>query len=279
MPLSFFFAHFFFSLLISPRCDLDLSVLFFGTRGTSDAVRDLRRAVEQFCEVSGADERTALFYVDGAMARGAPVDTASVAAAQHYFGAGGMQPAPPSFDIGARLTVVDGGAAAPGAASPGAWDGAWELVTHCSYQQLAVAGCTHSGDVTSAPHPTGARETVRIDVAAVLAAYPGVRAIALACFSYSGIAYEGPFVPLVFSAIHLIVCSSLLSFFFLFLRISSFFPSLLSFFFSSSHLFFFSITLLFFFLAQILTTPPSSSRTPGAPAAAPAARTSSRRRI
>lgn len=45
-----------------------------------------------------------------------------------------------------------------------AYDKDWKQIEHCSYTALTAQGMKHSGDLTSAPFPEGAREDVRLSL-------------------------------------------------------------------------------------------------------------------
>ena len=171
--------------------DLDLSVLLFGTKANAahDQTVKMITNVHKFISVAATDERTALFYIDGAIRQFGDSTHTVDQAVQWYFEQG-MTPPDATFSVDDRLTLPDELGAAPtspglpgalypqaAAAADGQWDPRWEYLDYCSYQNLKIPGCVHSGDVTSAPFPKGARETVEIDVKAMLKSYPGVRAI------------------------------------------------------------------------------------------------------
>jgi hypothetical protein len=66
------------------------------------------------------------------------------------------------------------------------FDESFEFIAHCSYQNLRLPGATHSGDLTSAPFPRGARETVELDMPALRKAHPTCKYAALMVYAYSG---------------------------------------------------------------------------------------------
>lgn len=66
------------------------------------------------------------------------------------------------------------------------FDANWEVINHCSYWQLTIPGCKHSGDWTSAPYPRGAREAVDVDFAELTQAYPTCTYLAVMVYSFSG---------------------------------------------------------------------------------------------
>eukprot|EP00940_MAST-03C_sp_MAST-3C-sp2_P003209 g3209.t1 len=66
------------------------------------------------------------------------------------------------------------------------FDDTWSFLDHCSYQKLRTHGCTHSGDLTSAPYPKGARETVEIDIPMLRNGFPKCRYVAIVVYSFSG---------------------------------------------------------------------------------------------
>eukprot|EP00939_MAST-03C_sp_MAST-3C-sp1_P004393 g4393.t1 len=70
------------------------------------------------------------------------------------------------------------------------FDDKWNFIDHCSYQKMQTHGCQHSGDLTSAPHPNGARETVQIDLDALLKGFPTCQYVAIVVYSYSGQALD-----------------------------------------------------------------------------------------
>jgi hypothetical protein len=60
------------------------------------------------------------------------------------------------------------------------------FLAHCSYQNLRLPGVTHSGDLTNAPFPEGARETVELDMPALRKAHPTCKYAAVVVYAYSG---------------------------------------------------------------------------------------------
>lgn len=67
------------------------------------------------------------------------------------------------------------------------YDAEWKHIANCSYAtpNLRIHGVQHSGDITRAPYPDGARETCRIHFDSLLAGFPKARYIVLAIYSYS----------------------------------------------------------------------------------------------
>ena len=63
-----------------------------------------------------------------------------------------------------------------------AFDANWQKLCHCSYTALKAPGMTHSGDLTSAPHPGGAREDVRVSLSQLPT---GTRYLALTVHNYT----------------------------------------------------------------------------------------------
>ena len=63
-----------------------------------------------------------------------------------------------------------------------AFDASWQKLCHCSYTALTAPGMTHSGDLTSAPHPGGAREDVRVSLSQLPT---GTRYLALTVHNYT----------------------------------------------------------------------------------------------
>ncbi|XRB06434.1 hypothetical protein NFJ02_27g63860 [Pycnococcus provasolii] len=66
------------------------------------------------------------------------------------------------------------------------YDQAWEHVASCCYQQTEIPGAKHSGDLTEAPFPEGAREEVAVDLGALRRGHPSAAHIVLLCQSYTG---------------------------------------------------------------------------------------------
>jgi len=64
------------------------------------------------------------------------------------------------------------------------YDADWQMMDQCSYTNLEIDGVKHSGDLTSAPPPHGARETVNIEVSKMQER--GVSKAAIVVFAYSG---------------------------------------------------------------------------------------------
>lgn len=63
-----------------------------------------------------------------------------------------------------------------------AFDQNWRNLAHCSYTLLQAPGMKHSGDLTSAPHPDGAREDVRVNLSELPS---GTRYLALTVHNYT----------------------------------------------------------------------------------------------
>ena len=63
-----------------------------------------------------------------------------------------------------------------------AFDVNWQKLCQCSYTALKAPGMTHSGDLTSAPHPGGAREDVRVSLSQLPT---GTRYLALTVHNYT----------------------------------------------------------------------------------------------
>lgn len=63
-----------------------------------------------------------------------------------------------------------------------AFDPSWSRLTHCSYTILTTDGMKHSGDITTAPHPVGAREDVRVTLSELPA---GTRYLALTVHNFT----------------------------------------------------------------------------------------------
>lgn len=67
------------------------------------------------------------------------------------------------------------------------YDAEWKHIAHCSFDTpgLSIHGVQHSGDITRAPYPDGARETCRINFDSLLGGFPAARYIVLAVYSYT----------------------------------------------------------------------------------------------
>jgi hypothetical protein len=63
------------------------------------------------------------------------------------------------------------------------FDASWERLCHCSYTQTTAPGMRHSGDLTSAPYPEGAREDVRLTLEELP---PTTAYVALVVYNYTG---------------------------------------------------------------------------------------------
>ena len=70
------------------------------------------------------------------------------------------------------------------------YDASFTFLDKCSYQKKVIPGCTHSGDITSAPYPDGAREDVRIDFEALRAGFPSAKYVVIMVYSYAGMPYD-----------------------------------------------------------------------------------------
>ncbi len=67
----------------------------------------------------------------------------------------------------------------------------WQQLQSCSYSNKTVGTCIqHSGDVRTAPHPTGAREAIEIDLVKLRVEFPTVAFVVMQVYSYSGVPYE-----------------------------------------------------------------------------------------
>ena len=63
------------------------------------------------------------------------------------------------------------------------YDESWKRLAFCSYTNTNEKGMTHSGDLTFAPHPKGAREDVRIILDQLV---EGTRYVCLCVLNYTG---------------------------------------------------------------------------------------------
>jgi len=59
-------------------------------------------------------------------------------------------------------------------------------LSYCSFQQLEIPGAHHSGDVRSAPYPTGGRESVSLDLDILTKTFPTCRYIVILMYVYNG---------------------------------------------------------------------------------------------
>lgn len=66
------------------------------------------------------------------------------------------------------------------------FDANWVYLDHCSYQKLKIAGAKHSGDITAAPFPKGAREAVEISTREFRNGFPTCRYVCICVYSFTG---------------------------------------------------------------------------------------------
>jgi len=68
------------------------------------------------------------------------------------------------------------------------YDEDFHFLDHCSFQNLAIGDmCVHSGDLTYAPYPEGARESVRLKLHPLKQKYEKLKYIVLVVLSYTGV--------------------------------------------------------------------------------------------
>jgi len=65
-------------------------------------------------------------------------------------------------------------------------DSDWNKLNYCDFTKLEIPGAKHSGDMRSAPYPSGARETISLDLPLLKKEYPTCRFVAIMAYVYSG---------------------------------------------------------------------------------------------